>query len=116
MISDRSIDWLAMKMSDSKTIYVAQNQACFQNHIIPFLLVIGGIVSDYLTSHVGLSMGFYEVHPQYHPLWGFTVFFSVITVLTVLLPRHKLGRFSTIGVALLSYLGTINNTLLILSF
>jgi hypothetical protein len=84
--------------------------------VIPFLLACGGVVADYLSTRIGLRMGFVEAHLHYHPLYGLTFFLSLIAVLTILLPRKQRFRLVTLGVAFLSYLGIINNTLVILGW
>jgi len=80
----------------------------------PFLLALGGVVSDYITTNIGLGIGFYETHPQYHPVWALLIFWGALAVLTLTLPRKKPWNLSIHGLALTSYLGAINNTLVIL--
>lgn len=82
--------------------------------LLPFILSLGGVLSDYLTTTIGLGLGFYETHPAYHPLKALLIFWGAITVLTLLLPREKPWRTSINGIALASYLGALNNTLVIL--
>ena len=84
--------------------------------VIPFLLAFGGVVSDYLSTRIGLRLGFVEAHLHYHPLYGLTFFLCLIAVLTILLPRQKRFRLVTLGVAFFSYLGIINNALVILGW
>ncbi len=81
---------------------------------LPFLLSFGGVALDYLLTTIGLGLGFYETHPEYHPLKALLIFWGAITVLTLLLPKEKLWRISINGIALASYLGAVNNTLVIL--
>jgi len=81
---------------------------------LPFTLSLGGVLLDYLTTTIGLGLGFYEVHPAYHPLKALLIFWGAITVLTLLLPSGKLWTMSINGIALASYIGAVNNTLLIL--
>lgn len=82
--------------------------------LLPFILSLGGVLSDYLTTTIGLGLGFYETHPAYHPFKALLIFWGAITVLTLLLPREKPWRISINGIALASYLGALNNTLVIL--
>ncbi|MEM2110806.1 MAG: hypothetical protein QXX08_02890 [Candidatus Bathyarchaeia archaeon] len=86
----------------------------FLKRLLPFLLSLGGVLLDYLTTTIGLSLGFYETHPAYHPLKALFVFWGAITLLVLLLPKEKLWKISINGVALISYLGFVNNTLVIL--
>ncbi len=82
--------------------------------VLPFLLALGGVLSDYATTTIGLSMGFHETHPQYHPAWALLVFWGAIALLTLALPEDQQRNLSTNGLALASYIGTVNNTLVIL--
>jgi hypothetical protein len=81
----------------------------------PFLLSFGGVLSDYLTTSFGLSLGFRETHPLYHPLNALLLFWGATTLLTLLLPKGKFWTISINAVALSAYVGTINNILVILS-
>ncbi|RLG08919.1 MAG: hypothetical protein DRN64_04525 [Thaumarchaeota archaeon] len=85
-----------------------------KRRLLPFLLSLGGVASDYVTTVIGLGLGFYETHPAYHPLKALLIFWGALTILTLLLPKGRLWTMSINGVALASYLGTINNTLVIL--
>ena len=82
--------------------------------LIPLIVSLGGVVSDYLTTRVGLGLGFYETHPQYHPVLALLIFWGAITVLTLLLPKEKPWTISIHGLAVWSFLGTVNNVLVIL--
>jgi hypothetical protein len=84
--------------------------------MLPFLLALGGIITDYATMTIGLNFctGLYETNPQYSPIWALLVFWGAITVLTLTLPKKKPWTLSINGLALASYIGTINNTLVIL--
>ena len=82
--------------------------------ILPFLLAFGGVTSDYLTTTIGLSMGLFETNPQYHPVWALLVFWGAITILTLTLPRKRSWIVAANGLALSSYIGLANNTLVIL--
>jgi hypothetical protein len=82
--------------------------------MLPFLLALGGIILDYVTTTVGLSMGFYETHPQYHPVWALLYFWGFLTLLTLSLPREKPWTLTINGLALAPYIGFVNNILVIL--
>jgi hypothetical protein len=81
---------------------------------IPFVLSLIGVSSDYVTTKLGLSLGFYETHPHYNPLLALLIFWGAIALLSTLLPREKLWDMSINGLASASYLGTANNVLVIL--
>ena len=82
--------------------------------IIPFLVSLCGVVSDYITTRIGLSLGFYETHPQYHPVLALLIFWGAITLLTATMPKKKIWMSAVYGLAVVSFLGAINNTLVIL--
>lgn len=86
----------------------------YESRILPFLLAFGGVILDYVTTRIGVNMGFHEVHPHYSPFWALLYFLGAVTILTFALPRKKPWIYSIIGLALLSYLGFFNNILVIL--
>jgi hypothetical protein len=86
----------------------------FGSWTIPFVLALAGIILDYVTTIVGLSMGFYETNPQYNPVWALICFWGSLTVLTLSLPREKPWRLAKYGLALASYAGFVNNVLVIM--
>ena len=88
--------------------------SCIRDLGIPLGVATSGIILDYLTTSVGLQWGLSEANPAYHPLWAVLVFFSLITLLTVLSRRQRYLKWSIVGFASLSYLGAINNTLVLL--
>ena len=81
--------------------------------VLPFLLALGGVLSDYVTTTIGLGMGFYETNPEYHPVNALMIFWGAIALLSLTFPR-KHWTLGANGLALTSYLGAINNTLVIL--
>ena len=84
--------------------------------MLPFLLVLGGVITDYATTTIGLNFctGLYETHQQYNPIWALAIFWAAIATLTLVLPKKKPWTIGINGLALASYLGAINNTLVIL--
>jgi len=82
--------------------------------LMPFLISLGGIMLDYWITTIGLGMGFVEVNPEYHPLKALAILWSAITMLTVASPKTRVWRIGINALALLPYLGAINNTLVIL--
>jgi hypothetical protein len=81
---------------------------------LPFLLTLGGVISDHVTTNIGLGLGFYEINPNYHPLLALLVFWGITAILVLLLPRERPWRISINTLMLTSYLGAVNNTLVIL--
>ena len=82
--------------------------------LTPFLLALGGVLTDFLTTQVGLTIGLHEANPNYHPVYACVIFFTVLYLLTKLLPPKKLWKRLTMGIALLSYFGTIHNLFVLL--
>ena len=84
--------------------------------MLPFLLAFGGVVSDFATTTIALNFctGLFETHINYSPLWALAIFWTAIAVLTLTLPRKKPWSLGIGGLALMSYIGAINNTLVIL--
>ena len=82
--------------------------------MLPFFLALGGIMSDFISTIIGLGMGLYETNPQYNPVWALLVYWGAIMILYLTCYKRKLWTISANAVALTSYLGFINNTLLIL--
>jgi hypothetical protein len=82
--------------------------------LTPFLLALGGVLTDFLTTQVGLSVGLGEANPNYHPVYACIVFFTVLYLLMKLLPPKKSWNRLIMGIALLSYFGTIHNLFVLL--
>ena len=82
--------------------------------LMPFIISLSGILLDYWTTGIGLSMGLVEAHPEYHPLKALAIFWSAIAILTVTLPKTRRWVISINALASLPYLGAINNALVIL--
>jgi len=80
---------------------------------IPFAIAAIGVLLDALTTVVGLSMGFYESHPNYNPILALAIFWSLIAV-TRILPRTRFIRLFTVMLSTLPFLGVINNSLVIM--
>jgi len=84
--------------------------------MLPFLLALGGVISDFATTMIALNFctGLHETHIQYSPIWALMIFWTAIAILTLTLPRKKPWSIGINGLALMSYIGAINNTLVIL--
>lgn len=80
---------------------------------IPFAIAAIGVLLDALTTVIGLSMGFYETHPNYNPILALVIFWSLIAV-TKILPRTRFIRLFTFLLSTLPFLGVINNSLVIM--
>jgi len=84
------------------------------NRIVPFIVSLGGVLSDYLTTRMGLGLGYYETHVLYNPLSALSIFWGATTMLAVILPKRNLWDIGITSLAAVSYLGTVNNILVIL--
>ena len=85
-----------------------------KSFVLPFLLALGGIISDYVSTTIGLNMGLYETNPQYHPVWALLYFWGIMIMFTLLISKRKVRMLSLYGLAIASYLGIVNNALVIL--
>jgi len=79
----------------------------------PFVLSLSGILSDYLTTRIGLGLGFQESNANYHPLNALCIFWVVAALLTTFMPKEKHWVISIHCIALAPYLGMVNNLLVI---
>lgn len=82
--------------------------------IIPFLISLGGVVTDFATTRIGLSLGFYETHPQYHPFTALIIFWGLIAAITLAAPKKNGVNPYALLISAYSYRGMVNNTLVIL--
>ena len=83
-------------------------------NISPFLISLAGIIADYLTTRIGLNLGFYETHLQYQPAYALIIFWGSLTLLTLTLPKGEFWKMTKNALASVTFLGAINNTLVII--
>ena len=81
--------------------------------LLPYLIALVGVLSDYLTTNIGLGMGFTETNLSYNPVYALTIFWSMLTVLKLTLPTNRVGNITRNILASVSFLGALNNTLVI---
>lgn len=79
----------------------------------PYIIALCGVLCDYASTVVGLSMGFVETHPEYHPITALVIFFAAVTVLKLTMPKGK-WQIAPLFIAAFSFLGAVNNILVIL--
>jgi len=82
--------------------------------VMPFLISLFGVATDYLTTIAGLGLGFYETHSKYHPALALAIFWGALIVLTLTLPKKRTWEVSKNVLASASFLGAVNNTLVML--
>ena len=71
-----------------------------------------GILSDFISTIIGVSNGYYEIHPKYSPIWAIMIFWSLITI-TRLLPKSKFTNTFRLIISIAPFIGTINNSLVL---
>ena len=81
--------------------------------VLPYLLSMLGVLLDYLTTAIGLGIGFYESHPAFTPLVAVAFFWGTLGLFHLMLPRGKVRALSTRTFVFVSFVGAINNTLVI---
>jgi len=83
-------------------------------NLAPHIIATLGVLSDFMTTQLGLMKGLREAHALYHPVYALTVFWGILTIATLALPRRALLRLSVFAIAYSSFLGAFNNILVIL--
>ena len=81
--------------------------------ILPYLISLFGIVSDHLTTTIGLGLSFNETNLSYNPILAVAIFWGTIAFLNLMLPKGKVLTYSKNTLVLTSFLGVVNNTLVI---
>jgi hypothetical protein len=79
-----------------------------------FLLALLGVVCNWITPQVGLGMGYYETYPMYPPVLALVIFLTAILFLLTVLPRGRRWDYAIYFLASWSFLGAVNNTLVIM--
>ena len=82
-------------------------------NVLPYLISFAGVLSDYLTTTIGLGLGFFESNPSFNPLLAIAIFWGTLAILNLMLPKGKVWTVSKDIFVLVSFLGAINNTLVI---
>jgi hypothetical protein len=107
----------AFKRKDINLKYVLMNyiKNIFPRSFLPpFLLALCGVILDYVFTTMGLTMGFYEMNPQYHPAWALLYFWGIMVMFALFMPKRKIRMLSLYGLSAVSYMGVLNNALVIL--
>lgn len=55
--------------------------------ILPYLLVVGGVVLDYATTSIGLELGFRETRPFFNPLLQVAVVLGILGMLDAFMKK-----------------------------
>ncbi len=88
-------------------------RARLEGRPLSFLIVIIGVVTDYVSTCIGLGSGFMETHPYYHPIIALAIFWDAMTVLFFALPRGKWWDRAINFIAAWSLLGAFNNLMVL---
>ena len=73
-----------------------------------------GVISDWITTQVGLGMGYYETHLMYHPVLALAIIWTPIMFLLMVLPRDGRWDYAIYFIASWSFIGAVNNILVIM--
>lgn len=84
------------------------------NFFVPYVITVYGVVSDLVTTQIGLSKSFIETQSIYSPFIALTVLIGVMAIFDLFFrnARYKM-QFQLILVSV-SFLGAINNVLVLL--
>ena len=83
------------------------------SRLIALPITLLGVVSDWITTQIGLGMGYYETHPMYNPVLALVISWASILILLKTLPMGKIWDYVIYFIISWSFLGAINNILVI---
>ena len=83
--------------------------------LLPYLVSFIGVLSDYLTTNIGLGIGFTETNPSYNPILALIIFWGALSFLTLTLPKNRVWNIGRSSLALASFVGAINNIVVMTS-
>jgi len=69
---------------------------------------------DFLTTTIGLNLGFAEINTNYHPAWAI-LFYTFTTVIFHLTLSDNIRKVCSVGLVVLSFVAAVNNIMVILS-
>lgn len=84
-----------------------------RKELLPFMVSLLGVISDFITTTIGLSLGFYETNQYYHPVTALLIMWSALLVLVLSLPKKGFWYASIMGIASAPFIGAVNNILVI---
>jgi len=107
---------LVYKKSSSKFSYDLFSMVLKKiGYISPYLISLGGVLLDYLTTTIGLGLGLNETNAPYNPILAITIFWGMLALLNLTLPKKGLWAISKHVLVLASFFGAFNNILIITS-
>ncbi len=78
-------------------------------NVFPYMIATLGVATDFGSTQLGLTRGFREANILYGPIPALIVFWTVLTVATLALPRGTLRRTLVFAVVCMSFVGLFNN-------
>ena len=84
-------------------------------NVLPYLVSLIGVLLDYLTTTVGLSLGLHETNSLYHPVLSLIIFWVILTFMNLALPRKGLWNICKNVYASTPFLAAFSNILVITS-
>jgi hypothetical protein len=77
--------------------------------IFPYTFATLGVATDFASTQLGLIRGFRETNILYSPIPALIVFWTILTVASLALPRGTLRRIFVFAIVCLSFVGLFNN-------
>ncbi|MCJ7633679.1 hypothetical protein MUP77_14975 [Candidatus Bathyarchaeota archaeon] len=77
--------------------------------IFPYTIATLGVATDFASTQLGLIRGFREANLLYGPIPSLVVFWTILTIATLALPRGTLRRTCVFAIVCLSFVGLFNN-------
>jgi hypothetical protein len=68
-----------------------------------------GVVTDFVSTQLGLIRGFQEGNVLYGPIPSLFIFWTILTVASLALPKGILRRTFVLAIVSLSFVGVFNN-------
>ena len=78
-------------------------------NILPYIISTLGVATDFGSTQLGLLRGFQETNILYSPIHALIVFWTVLTVATLAMPRGTLRRTLVFAIICMSFIGLFNN-------
>ena len=77
----------------------------------PFIIMVAGVTSDYVSSLIGISVGYVETHPNYSPLNALIIFTLALAILMLFFWRNRTTRIFVWACSIIPFIGIIHNLL-----
>ena len=77
--------------------------------IFPYTIATLGVETDFASTQLGLIRGFQEANVLFSPIPSLLVFWTILTVATLALPKGTLRRTFILAIVCLSFVRLFNN-------